>query len=204
MPPRASLVRLWAQPQEFGEDRCPHQPRSFRTEDIEDATISALLPVFTRDYLTELAADYLAATTDQVDGTTPRKLNSRLADLHKEKKAIARKLAGEGNLDIWEELVAEIEAEESAIQAQLNDIERRASQQIRADTIEQQIEMLVDGSQDRLTNLTTGGMADLFDLLELDLVRVDAYRFEGTGSIPIRADGGEIWVEPPAREPHPR
>ena len=59
--------------------------------------------------------------------------------------------------------------------------------------------MLVDGAEDRLANLTTGEMAELFDLLELVLVRVDAHRFEGTAYIPVPPDGGEIWKEGPQR-----
>jgi len=60
------------------------------------------------------------------------------------------------------------------------------------------------GAEERLANPTTRGKAELFDLLELDLVRVDAYKFEGTASIPIPADGGEIWPKVPLRPaPHP-
>jgi len=35
-------------------------------------------------------------------------------------------------------------------------------------------------------------MAEVFDLLQIDLVRVAGDRFEGTGSIPIPEDGGDI------------
>lgn len=189
--------------QEFGEDRCPHQPRSFRAGEVDNATITALMLVFTRDYLSKLAAGYIGESRVEADDTTVRKLRSRLGELHREKKAIGRKLAGQGNLDFLEESIADIEVEESAIQTELTDMELRASQQLQADTIEQQIEMLVDGAEDRLANLTTSEMAELFDLLELDLVRVDAHRFEGTASIPVPPDGGEIWKEGPQPQcPH--
>lgn len=42
-------------------------------------------------------------------------------------------------------------------------------------------------------------MAELFDLIELDLERVGDHRFEGTASIPIPPDGGEVWGEVPRR-----
>ena len=45
-------------------------------------------------------------------------------------------------------------------------------------------------------------MAELFDLLEIELRLVEPYRFEGTGSIPIPDNPGEVSEEGP-QHPYP-
>ena len=43
------------------------------------------------------------------------------------------------------------------------------------------------------------GMAEIYDSLELDLVRIASNRFEGTGSIPLAENEGDVWLKGPQR-----
>jgi hypothetical protein len=126
-------------------------------------------------------------------------LQSRLSALDEQKVRIIRKQAELDELDALDAALAEINAEEAALKAQLVDIDPRQAMKADFGTVEDQLRGLVDTARLRMTNPTTETMVEVFDLLELGLVRVGDHRFEGTGNIPIPADGGEVWDEGPQR-----
>ena len=123
--------------QEFGPERCPHLPRSFRTGEVEQAAISALIPVFDRDYLRGLAATYLSQVghDDGKDEDQRREIAKRLDGLHHEKMVITREQAKTGNLDFLEDATAEIEQEEAALREQLDDLDRRSRLRVERGTL---------------------------------------------------------------------
>ncbi len=194
--------------QEFGPERCPHQPRSFRTGEVEQATISALIPVFDSDYLNGLAATYLSQVGDSGgdgDEERRRKIARRLDGLHDEKTVITREQAKTGTLRFLHDAVAEIEQEEVVLREQLHDLDSLSQLRVERDSLDDQLAVLAEKAKAKLSNLTTEEMAEFFDLIELDLERVGDHRFEGTASIPIPPEGGEVWAEGPRDlSPRPR
>ena len=75
-------------------------------------------------------------------------------------------------------------------------IERRQALQQQSGTVEEQLRKLARTAHNRLQDATPEQMAQLYDLLDLDLIRTGARRFEGTGSIPIH-EAGDIWENAP-------
>ena len=184
--------------QEFGAERCHHRPRSLRADELDEAVIDALRPVFSEDYLLALARAHLMKPEDGDDDVALRSdLTRTLNGLHNEKKAIVRKSAQAGELDYLQEAISDIENEESALRNQLRVLDRRTRSGVERGTVEDQLVDLAQRASRKSDTLTMEEKVELFDLLKLDLVRVGAEKLEGTASIPVPADGGEIWVEGP-------
>lgn len=74
---------------------------------------------------------------------------------------------------------------------------RAAELRLNAESVERQLRRLAEQARDKLMDPTPELMAAVFDLLELDLVRIGDDHFEGTGSIPLPGDGGEVDLEVP-------
>ena len=69
---------------------------------------------------------------------------------------------------------------------------RRSQLRIEQATLHAQLNGLADQARAKLSTMNTMEMAEFFDLIQLDLERVGAEKFEGTASIPLPADCGEI------------
>ena len=160
-----------------------------------------MIPVFDRDYLRGLAATYLSQVghDDGKDEDQRREIAKRLDGLHNEKMVITREQAKTGNLDFLEDATAEIEQEEAVLREQLDDLDRRSRLRVERGTLDDQLTGLAEKAKAKLSDLTTREMAELFDLIELDLERVSDHKFVGTASIPIPENGGEVWEEEPQR-----
>ena len=177
-----------------------HRPRNMRAHDLEEAVWDQVRAILTdKDYLLELAALHLAAANELPSTDDRRGLQRRLAELGEQKIRIVRALAVTNELETLDHALQQIKDEEQVLQAQLRDIDRRAELSLNALTVEEQLKSLAATARERMANPTDELMAELFDLLEIDMVRVDDARFEGTGSIPLPEDGGEVWIEGPQR-----
>jgi site-specific DNA recombinase len=184
-------------PQEFGIERCPHIPRSIRTEEIETAVLDALRPVFNVNYVVQLAQTLIAEPSDDSVETDLRALANHIDRLHQEKVTIARKLAQDGDLDFLRDAVADIDIEIEALQSQHRELGQRAQLRTQRASIEDQVRVIADQMKAKLDNLDEKEYAELVDTLQLDLVRVGSTEFVGSASIPVPVEGGEIWTEGP-------
>ncbi len=193
-------------PQEFGKHRCPHQPRSIRTERIEQAVIDELRPALSREYLLDLADSYLTQQEDDGDDVKRhQQIERRISELNRDKTRLARKLAQNDELDFLEDAMNDIVTEVAALLEQRNELDQRLQLRLRHTTVENQLQDLADVAQQKLDNLTTEELADVVDLFRLDLVRVGDHKYVGTASIPIPENGGEVWTEVPRDlSPRPR
>lgn len=81
----------------------------------------------------------------------------------------------------------------------LHAIDTRNTLQYERANIQEQLRRLADNARTRMTDPSLELMSEVYDLLDIDLVRVTAERFEGTGTIPIPEDGGEVWEKGPQR-----
>ena len=99
--------------------------------------------------------------------------------------------------DYLEDALADIEAEEAGLHEQVREIEQREHLNVERASLGQQLHDLAERAEAKLDSLTEPETAELFDLLQLDVERIGAHKFEGTASIPIPPDGGEVWTEEP-------
>ena len=138
-------------------------------------------------------------TRPSTTGIGVRGLNRRLDALRDERTAIVREKARSNHLDALDDALAQIDVEEATLKQQLTQAEQRQRLRTQRATVGQQIDAFVDTAQERMASPTVELMAQVFDLLDIDLVRIANHQFEGTGSIPIPEDGGEVWKEGPQR-----
>ncbi len=106
--------------------------------------------------------------------------------------SLRRKLTATDHLDALNEALDEITNEETELRTRLASLDERAHLQARHESVERQLGRLADTARAALASPTRQLMAEVFDLLQIDLGRVAGDHFEGTGSIPIPAAGKEI------------
>ena len=137
-------------------------------------------------YVLELAAEYLAEHADP-DGVEDRyrHVELRLGQLHDQKHRVARSLAESDKLDTLTDVLADINNEIQTLEAENRELERHDQMRIGNQNLEDQLQRLAQNARSRLADPTTELMTSVFDVLQLDLVRVGDDRFEGTGSIPV-------------------
>ena len=181
----------------LGDERCRHRPRIIRAPDLEAAVWNQVVGVLTNeDYLLELASAYLADISDDTDYASElRGTEAKLTNLGAQETRIVRKLAEQDELHALTGALQEIAQEQAALVARLDDLNRRHALQLDEATMEQQLRNLADTARDRLLEPTPELMSKVFDLLHIDLVRTSSDLFEGTGTIPLPRDGGEVWEE---------
>jgi len=184
---------------EFADERCEFRPRIIQAVHLEELVWNEVVAILTDpDYLHALAAEVMDDTAVD-DGDGVRGLNRRLDALRDERTAIVREKARSNHLDALDDALAQIDVEEATLKQQLTQAEQRQRLRTQRATVGQQIDAFVDTAQERMASPTVELMAQVFDLLDIDLVGIANHQFEGTGSIPIPEDGGEVWKEGPQR-----
>ena len=128
-----------------------------------------------------------------------RNLGKQVERRQEEKVRIARALAENDHLDTLNVAVAEIDAEILDLTSRQYDLEQRKRMQVNRASVEEQIEQVAARMSTKLDDLDDHDYAQLADILQLDLERVDSHKFVGSASIPLPFDG-EIGAEGP-RQP---
>ena len=166
--------------------RCTFYPRTYRAVEIEAAAWDQVVAVLSdEEYLTSLAAGYLSE--QRVDEGTVQQRNVLEVEadrLRRQRKAIVRELAATERLDLLNDTLEDIDMDIEEIEAKLDDLPSRTGP-VDLDSLEPAIHALTASANEMLNDLTPELMAKVFDLLEVQLTRVAADRFEGTGTIPI-------------------
>ena len=122
------------------------------------------------------------------DADERRAIQVRLDRLLTQETRIVRDLADQNKLDLLDRTLNEITDERQTLQSRLDEIDEN---QRTAHVSESQLRTLAEQAQTRLDNPNPELMAQVFDLLDIQLHRVEQNRFEGTGTIPIPDDDDE-------------
>jgi hypothetical protein len=146
------------------------------------------------DYLVELARAYLTdnAHRASTQADERREIQVRLTQLDRQETRIVRDLADQDKLDLLDRTLAEIANEQQALELRLDKIDQAETT---AHISEDRLLVLADRAKVRLEDPTPELMAEVFDLLDIQLHRVATDRFEGTGTIPIPEDGDLLQLE---------
>jgi hypothetical protein len=168
---------------------------------LENAVIEKLRSALTKDYLLDLAREFVQAGSGEATSKNEAEaLRRRLGALEAQAERIILNFGEGDHASTAMSALDKIQQEQVEVGRQLTDIEQRAKLQVEWATIEEQIEGLVSTATRRLAN-PSEELAELVDLVELDLVRVGDHRYEGTASIPLLP--GEVCAEGPQRlSPH--
>ena len=172
----------------FGEERCPHLPRTHRAIPLEAAVWDEVCMVLTDpDHLIGLASACLDDQEGQASANADerRQVQTRLDQLDRQETRIVRDLADQDKLDLLDRTLDEIAEEGQALRSRLDEIDQ---QQTVVKISEKQLRTLAEQARSRLDNPTPELMAEVFDLLDIQLHRVAPDRFEGTGTIPLPDD----------------
>lgn len=175
----------------FGEQRCPHLPRTHQAIPLEEAVWEEVHNVLTDpEYLIGLARAYLDDQKVQPATTAAerRQLQVRYDQLETQETRIVRDLADQNKLDLVDRTLNEIADEKQTLQSRLDEID---DQQTVTNISDDQLRTLSEQARTRLHDSTPELMAEVFDLLDIQLHRVGDDRFEGTGTIPIPDSDGE-------------
>ena len=189
----------------FGEDRCHLRPRITQAQKLDQAVWEAVLSVLTDgDYLSQLAADFISQN-ESTDLRETATLERRLGQLRMEETSIVRALARRGELhdEVLQPALEEVTGERRTIEKELARVTGENRLLIDRTSTEAQLRQLAVSAQERLANPTPEMMTEVFDLLDLDLIRVEGGLYEGVGRLPLPpgndADEGEVWAkEPPS------
>lgn len=188
----------------YGGEPCSYLPRSHRAIPLEEAVWNAVHSVLTNpEYLIELANEYLNSRTTKADSTDERhEVHVQLDHLERQETRIVRDLADQDKLNLLDRALGHINEERAALENRLDELD---ALEVAPPISERQLRAFAEQAQSRLDKVTPELMAEIFDLLDIQLHRVDENRFEGTGTIPIPDDGdllrvgssGEVWKEGP-------
>lgn len=194
----------------FGDDRCHLRPRITQAPTLDQAVWDAVSAVLTDgDYLAALAADFLG-----VDGNEERRpdttmLERQLGRLRTEETNIVRALARNGDLreEILQPALEEVSSERRTIEKELARLAAVHERRLDRITVEMQLRRLAAIAKERMADPTLEMMTEVFDLLELDLIRVEGGLYEGVGRLPLLTGGvgaGEVWTKEPRLLSPPR
>jgi DNA invertase Pin-like site-specific DNA recombinase len=173
----------------WGTQRYTFYPRTYRAIEIERAVWDQVEAVLSdEDYLLSLAVGYLSEQRLDEDTLHQRGVLELEADrLRREQKAIVRELAVTERLDLLNDTLEDVDTGLEEVEAKLENLPSPTGLPDVA-SLESAIRALTASARERLTNPSPGLMAEVFALFEIDLHRVAADRFEGTGILPIPDD----------------
>ncbi len=194
--------------QTFGGDRCPHRPRITRAELLEDAVWHQVVTALTDpDYLARLATEHVMAITD----ATPEEivgLERRLGQLRSEETSHLRRIAVDPvHTEGIERALDEVAAERITVEKEVKRLQETQRGALSTESVPEAVERFSRLAEARLADPTAELMAEVFDLLQVDLIRVEGRTFEGVARVPIPdpESRGEVWEgAPPALELHRR
>ena len=178
----------------WGDQQCRQLPRTYRAVELEQKVWALVEAVLSNpDYLIELATTFLREREPAVKKQQERRdrLQARLDQLGVEETRIVRQLAIDDRLSALSVALADVEAEEMEVRAALDQLQTAHSL---PDTtkLDERIRKLVADAREGLADPSNEMMAEMFDLLDVQLHRVAADRFEGMASIPLPSgDEGE-------------
>ncbi len=186
--------------QSFGAERCPHRPRLTRADTLETAIWDQIVAAIADEgYLETLIGSYLADASDGDHQQRLGHLRKRLADLQGEETRIVRHLAEDDGLhgDALTRALGETTADRLTVEKELERIQETQQAALTMDSVPEAARRLSLIAKARLTNPTVELMADVFDLLQVDLIRVEGRSFEGVARLPLPdpQTEGEVWVE---------
>ena len=209
---RAKVVYECAQNDHaFAEERCPHFPRTTSAKELEEAVWEQISAVLSDpEYLTRLSRLHLAKTSSGAHQQTTGQLRRRLSDLETEENRIVRLLAERdqlNNVAAVDRALDEVAAERLTVEKELERLQHAETAGLAAESIPEAAQRLAALANARLANPTIDLMAEVFDLLQLDLTRTEGRTFEGVAQLPLPDPDteGEVWAEAPLRRvPHRR
>ena len=177
----------------WGAQRCTFYPRTYRAIEIERAVWEQVVAVLNdEDYLLSLAVEYLSEQKLDEDTLQQRKVLEVDADrLRREQKAIVRELAATERLDLLKDTLEDIDTDLEEVEAKLENLPSPTGSPDLA-SLDSVIGALTASARKRLTNPSPKLMAEIFALLEIQVTRVAADRFEGTGIVPISGDDSSL------------
>jgi DNA invertase Pin-like site-specific DNA recombinase len=182
----------------LGDERCPHYPRVTQATTLEQEVwkriIDALLDT---DYLETLVGNHIAQNLDgQVDTGT---LQRRLTELSNEETRIVRALAKYDDIhrDALDRALFQVTQERSTIRRELDRITKAQTASIAVDQVPKATRRYAALARTKLDNPSEELMTEIFDLIELDLVRVEHRTFEGSARLPLpdMEAQSEVWEE---------
>lgn len=183
----------------FGEERCPHRPRATKADVLDAAVWRQVVAALTdTDYLTDLATSHLSALTDGDESKSTGGLRRQLAKLQGTETNIVRRLAEDDDLlhgDALERALEATTTDRVTIEKELSRIEEARRGTLTVELVPEAVQRLSHLAKTRLANPTIELMAEVFDLFEVDLIRIEGRTFEGVARIPFPdpENGGEVW-----------
>ena len=132
-----------------------------------------------------------------------------LSRLRTQETNIIRQLAENEDLhgNALTRALGEIEADRLTVEKELLRIEEAQRGTLTVESVPEAALRLSQLAEARLKHPTTALMAEVFDLLEVDLIRIEGRTFEGIARIPLpdMQKSGEVWEGAPlARGPRRR
>ena len=184
--------------QGFGAERCPHRPRLTTANTLETAIWDQIVAAMSdQGYLEALVGSYLADTSDGDHQQRLGHFRKRLADLQGEETRIVRHLAEDDGLhgDALTRALSETTAERITVEKELERLQETQQAALPMDSVPEAARRLSLVAKARLTNPTVELMAEVFDLLEVDLIRIEGRTFEGVARLPLPDPEtvGEVW-----------
>ena len=191
----------------WGKFRCPHLPRTIQAEPLEQDVWDKVVAVLTDpDTLTELAAGHITESTAGYDSATAtrqrRKLEATIGRINKQRIRIVRDLADQDRLDILHSAIGEIDAELAGLNRQLEQLKAIQRANTEGHLEAENLRALADTARQRLQHPTPELMASVFDVLQIDLHRVNGNHFQGTATLPIPTKDSWLDILPAAGEVH--
>jgi hypothetical protein len=170
----------------FGDDRCPHRPRITRAELLEDAVWQQVVTALTDpDYLARLATEHLMAISDVTPGEIVG-FERRLGQLRSEETSLVRRMAvDELHTPAHERALDEVAAERITVEKELERLREAQRGALNVESVPEAAERLSRLAEARLNDPTVELMAEVFDLLDVDLIRSEGRTFEGVARLPL-------------------
>jgi hypothetical protein len=186
----------------FGEERCPHRPRATKAEALHSAVWKQVVGALTdTDHLTGLAMSHLTSMTNGDEQKRIGGLRRQVSKLRTEETNIVRRLAKDDDLhgDALTRALDETKTDLTTVEKELARIEKTQRGRLTVESVPEAALRLSRLAEARLATPTTTLMAEVFDLLEVDLIRTEGRTFEGVARIPLpdTENGGEVWEEAP-------
>jgi site-specific DNA recombinase len=180
----------------LGDEQCLHRPRVTSAKALEHAVWDQVLTVLTDpDYLTRLATEHLTTISDVTPGEIVG-LERRLGQLRSEETNLVRRMATEDvHTDATERALDEVASERITAEKELIRLQEAQRGALSIESVSDATQRLSRLAADRLADPTVELMAEVFDLLQVDLIRVEGRTFEGVARLPLPDPntGSEVW-----------
>jgi hypothetical protein len=184
----------------LGSERCPHTPRVTSAVALEHAVWDQVVAALTDPgYLIRLATEYSRAISDSTPGEIVG-LKRRLGQLHAEETNLVRRMAvDELHAPAHERALDEVATERITVEKELERLQEAQRGALSVESVPEAVERLSRLAEARLADPTVELMAEVFDLLEVDLIRIQGRTFEGVARLPLPdpSTGGEVWEGAP-------